>query len=73
MVNKKEYLKNLLIVKRNLQKFLTFVNDNNFHYDLITFLASINREINKIKNQIEKEDNTYFSSLYTIYDFGVGV
>ena len=72
MINDKEYLKSLFIVRRNLQKFLCLYNQKGFDYlcyNTSNYLNVIDNEIDYIKKKIESKDRDFYNSLYTIYDF----
>lgn len=74
MINDKQYLKNLLIVKKNLTIFLKMYDKGStpyIYYHTKDYLDIINNEINFINNKIKQTDKEFYSSLLTIYDFGV--
>ncbi len=73
MYNDKEYLKNLIIVRRNLQKFLRMYDRSStpyLYYHTENYLDIINQEIEFIKKRVSEKEKEFAHCLLSIYDFG---
>ena len=69
MTNKKIYFSNCLSVRRNLRKFYFQTENPKLHRNISELINLLNDEILIKQEEVKRDDEDFYNSLLTIYDF----